>query len=297
MKFSSSLLKSWSNCQLQAFFNSEYGRQGDQHAKTTFGTIIHYCLEKFNLDGDLQLAKDRFAFFWDNPEELQKGLTPTTFRGTSYGALRERGPKILDHYAGTLKWEPREVVAVEHKFCVPFGDHTVSGIVDLVEFKASGGGIPILKIVDYKTTSKQPTLAELRLDIQFTIYMYASMQPEFWMGYTEAGWHPPMVDKYPPMENGEKLYERFKDVPRRAAWYHLWGSKELDAGDRTDNDFLRLYALLEGVAKAVDHEVFIPSINANSCNWCDFKDICPAVAPVLDKIDLVTGGIGDDTFF
>lgn len=306
MKFSASMLSTWENCQKQAEFKyMDHIPDPGTHAKTWFGTAVHAALEDFGNveqirgEGDVKRAQDIFLRMWTNPEKF--GGHITEWRGSQYGTLRLRGLKIITDYADKQKWEPREVIATEHKFCVPFGDHLLSGIVDLLEWKVSGRGVPTLKITDYKTSSMKPTLEELRLNLQFTIYNYASRQPEFWFGYTEEDWHPPLVVKYPMMgetfEESEALYERFKNAPRRGSWSHLWTNVELDAGERSEEDFERMYVLLDGVSRAVEHKVFIPSIRSSSCKWCAYKGVCKAVAPVLDKMSLETGGDDDDTMF
>lgn len=302
LKFSSSLLSNWENCQQQAAFKHLDGLEDSgTHAKTWFGTCVHAALEEYNLwemetgKGDVDVAKRLFLSMWEKPAIY--GGNITEWRGSQYGTLRLKGLKILEEYDDKQKWEPREVIAAEHKFCVPLGEHLLSGIVDLVEWKLSGRGVPTLRICDYKNTSKAPTLKELRLNLQFTIYTYASLQPEFWLGYVEEGWHPPMIQKYAPMVNGAALYERFMDAPRRAVWSHLWGGIELDAGSRVEEDFERMYVLLEGIQRAIEHKVFIPSIRSASCEWCAFKPVCKAVIPVLEKMDLEPGGDGDDGMF
>lgn len=297
MKFSSSMLATWATCQKQAEFKFvDHLPDDGTHAKTWFGTAVHAALEDFNLNDDGEMAKAIFLSMWDRPEIY--GGNITEWRGSQFGTLRLRGVKIIEEYVDKQLWEKREVIATEHKFMVPFGEHFLSGIVDLVEFKLSGRGVPTLKIVDYKTTSSKPTLEELRLNLQFTIYTYASLQPEFWLGFdetAETGWHPPLVQKYPPMENGQELMERFAETPRRAAWSHLWGGVELDAGERSDEDFERMYVLLNGIERAVEHKVFIPSISAASCKWCPYKEVCRAVAPVYDK--MMTDPSEDDEMF
>lgn len=294
MKFSSSMLATWENCQKQAEFKYTLHLPDEgTHAKTWFGTAVHAALEEFNIYDDVEQAVAIFLSMWEHPEIW--GGNITEWRGSQYGTLRAKGLKIVRDYADNQVYEPREVIATEHKFCVPIGDHIVSGVVDLLEWKLSGKGVPTLKIVDYKTTSAKPTLEELRLNLQFTIYYYASLQPEFWLGYVEDEWHPPMVQKYAPMVNGEALMERFANAPRRAAWGHLWGGLELDAGSRTEEDFERMYVLLDGVAKAVEHGIYIPSIKSSSCKWCPYKPVCRAVAPVLDKMSEPT--IEDDEMF
>lgn len=115
------------------------------------------------------------------------------------------------------------------------------------------------------------------MDIQFTVYAYASLQPEFWMGFEDD-------PKYPPMPNGEELYERFLDMPRKPIWYHLWTNKEILAGERDDDDFMRLYRLILEIVNAIEKEVFVPNISGDSCTYCSFTDICKAVMPIRDKL-------------
>lgn len=621
MRFNPSFLKVWQDCQLKGKFEhiDEYPRR--QHIKATFGSCIHHALELYNLTGDVEESKKRFLHLWQHPEEIN--ATPQDFGQYQMGTLRAKGLEILDNYHEKTILETREVIATEHRFCVPIGNHEVSGIVDLVEWRISGRGIPILGIVDYKTNTKKPTLNDLRLDLQFcadeeteiltkrgwlkynevivgedvltlnqeldiaewqpatsvnkfnvvnqdlvslegkahsslttanhrwpvthivsgkkgwykqkrivrsdaltgsdritcgapvvnlpterkypdalvelvgwywtegfqmnggslsfsqsskiypeniekirktlidlygsgllslrnsrsprksleypawresndqdvtrfylnrvasqdlkvafkdtkskvidplfisdltldqlnklaeisiladgssrsncdvicqskkdrldsmqmiyslmgsrsslrkrniggagvyagrefwalsekkrnrffcprksvrstvkytgivwcpttynqtwlarrngqvyftgnTVYVYASMQSEFWLGYE------PEIEKYTPInDNAEESWDLFRDMPRRAIWYHLWGSQSIDAGDRDQFDFERLYRLLDAIENAVEKEVFVPSIRPDSCLFCGFKEQCPAVIPILHKL-------------
>jgi CRISPR/Cas system-associated exonuclease Cas4 (RecB family) len=103
-----------------------------------------------------------------------------------------------------------------------------------------------------------------------TAYYYASLQPEFWIGYNED---------YPGMENGLDLYYEFLDSPRKVIWYHLMDNKEINAGPRDDDDFGRLYRCIDSVAEAIEKNVFVPNISGSSCIWCDYQDICPVQIP------------------
>lgn len=273
MRFSASSLKTWMNCPLQAHFKKTMDYVELRNGKTSFGTCIHDAFEFYNNCGDVDAAIDRFGTTWQNPEILDAAVDYWP-KYTSYGGLRARGIEMLREYDSKNKWEDRVVVATEHKFKVPFGEHELSGMVDLIEHKKSGKGNKILRILDYKTTSKQPNLQQLRLDIQFTVYIYASLQKEFWVGY----------DDVEGMPNGEELYEKYATMDRRAVWYHLMGNKEINAGSRDDTDFMRLYRLVLEIEKAMEREVFVPSINGDSCTFCPFTEVCPAVIPVKDKI-------------
>lgn len=273
MRFSASTLKVWSVCPLQAHYKKTMDYQELRNGKTSFGTCIHDALERYNQDGDVDEAIERFKYTWANPEVLDAAIDIWP-KYTSYGGLRAKGIEMLKEYDSKNQWDNRVVVATEHEFKVPFGDHELSGFVDLIEHKKNGQGKNILKIVDFKTASKQPMLQDLRLDLQFSVYLYSSMQPEFWMGY----------DNVPGMPNGDELYEKYKKMDRRGIWYHLMTNKEINAGARDDGDFMRMYRLCLEIANAFDKQVFVPTINGSSCTFCSFTEVCAAVIPVQDKM-------------
>lgn len=166
MKFNASMLKTYMDCPLKARFQEVEKLPRLQNAKATFGSCVHMALEDFNKHGNVDVSIKLFKELWDDPSKA--GLSIDVWpKFTTYGGLRKRGIEIMQEYADRHKWETRTVVATEHRFCVPFGEHHLSGIVDLVEKKKSGKGKNVLRIVDYKTNTKQPNLAQLRLDIQF----------------------------------------------------------------------------------------------------------------------------------
>jgi CRISPR/Cas system-associated exonuclease Cas4 (RecB family) len=268
------MIKTWMNCPLQAKFQEIEKLPRRQHSKASFGTCVHEALEIYNVLGDLDKSVLRFKETWSNPEII--GVKPDVWGKDQYGSLMTRGVEILEQYDQKTKWETREVISVEHRFCVPFGDHEISGYVDLVELKNNSKGNPVLRIVDYKTNARQPTLQDLRFDVQMTVYVYASLQKEFWVGYN---------DEYPGLEDGEELFNRFVDIPRMPVWYHLWGNKELLAGERDDHDFMRLYRVCTEIDKAVKTDVYVPSISFESCKFCDYQDRCEVVVPIKHKLD------------
>lgn len=281
MILSASRIRNYMHCPMQMKLAQDHPDvEGVQHAKTSFGTIVHAALELYNNPGGtLEEATGLFLHAWEQPEILDlPPIDEWAFgRGLNYGSLRERGVQILHEYHEKNKWEGRLILGTEHKFCVPIGDHHLRGFVDLVEVKNSNRGKPIVRIVDFKTTSKQPTVNELQFDVQFTTYMYASLQREFWVGSPEFD--------CPGFENGEELYENYRSFARRAIWYHLWGNKEIDAGGRGDADFMRLYRCITAIVDAIEKEVYVPDISAATCGFCPYAEFCPVMIPVLDKLN------------
>lgn len=270
MRMSASKMKKWMECPLSAHFHYDLHLPSRQNAKASFGVCIHHALDLYNQTGNLDLAIDDFRKNWYAPEKL--GVAPDHWpKMTDYAGLRDRGVEILRVFHENTKWDKREVIATEHPFLVPFGRHQLTGFVDLVEIRRSGKGKNLLRIVDFKTSSKKPTKAALMLDIQFSIYIYASMQKEFWTGY-------PGEPDFPGLPNGEFQYESLKDMPRRAIWFHLWTQQELDAGDRGDDDFMRLYRLAHEIEKADAAQIHVPRIG-DACGLCDHQKACGIEIP------------------
>lgn len=263
-------------CPLQAKFASLEGGYTRQNARATFGSCVHYALETYNRTASVEEAQTAFKIVWSHPEKI--GAEPDFWpKYMTFGGYRERGLTLIKEYHERVRWEKRDVVAEEHRFLVPFGDHELEGTVDLVEGRVNAKGTPLLRIVDYKTNSYAPRKEALLANTQFTTYIYASMQPEFWFGNG---------DGFPPMGNAEWLFERYKDVPRRGIWYHLNTNKELDAGERTDQDFMRLYRVVQEIEKSIAADVFVPNISGDTCVFCDFHEKCgitiPTPAEALD---------------
>lgn len=276
MKISPSLLKRWMICPLQVKFDMTEVREGLQNSKTTYGTCIHDALDQYNKTGDIEYAIKRFEYTWEHPEFLDAKIDVWS-KYSTYGSLRRNGIELLSQYHDRNQWDDRKIIASEHKFCVPIGEHLISGVVDLLEVKKSSSGRRTLRVVDYKTSSKKPNKFTLSLDVQFTAYVYASLQPEFWMGHESD-------EKYAPIPDGEQLYQSFLNTDRVAIWYHFMENKEINCGPRDDNDFMRLYRCLLEIQNAIDKDVFVPNISGDSCIWCPYTDICQAVIPVRDKI-------------
>ena len=268
MSVRQSQLKVWMTCSLQAHLKENSPSVYRQNAKASFGTIIHHCLELYNDGMDVEACVQLFRELWANPERL--GVRPDYWpKFTTYSGLLEKGPEILRNYHASVMWEKRTIIAQEHRFLVPFGRHEIEGTVDLIELKKAGNGRRTLRIVDYKTNAKQPTKFELLLNTQFTTYIWASMQKEFWVGNGPD---------FPGMVGGEQLYKDFEKVQRKAIWYHLMGNKGLDAGTRAEEDFARLYRLVEEIERAEKYQVFVPSIG-DACTYCDFHDYCGVEIP------------------
>lgn len=276
MRLRQSTIKRFMSCPAQVRFAEIDQLPEPENWKQFFGTAIHFCLEKLNLGQvDTEQAKTLFLDLMQNPEKL--ACNPTVMpKMTTFGGLENKGLWILDNFAGKYRWEDRQLVATEHQFLVPFGRHELSGTVDLIELRDNHKGKRILRVCDYKTNTRKPSFTELAVNVQFTVYSYATQQREFWVGNGAD---------YPGLPDGEAMFEALADVERRSIWYHLWTGAELDAGTRGEADIGRLYRVCDEIERAIELDVFVPDISGETCIFCPYvKPCCDVDIPSPDEL-------------
>lgn len=268
MRLSASRVGTWMTCPMMAKFQYIDKLPRKQHAAATFGSAVHKAMEVYETTGgNVDTALATFKDWWGHPEKY--GIDPEIWgrgQGQTFGGMMKLGVDAIKGYHDNLKWPVgRQVLAVEHPFLVPFGDFELTGYIDLLETRKNGKGKHVLRITDYKTNGKAPYMVGLKLNIQFSIYDYASRQPEFWTG---AG------PDFPGLPNGAWQYEMTKDLPRENIWYGIRQNKAFDAGERDDADFQRLYRVAKEIERALDHEVYVPNLSGDSCTFCSYTKEC-----------------------
>lgn len=276
MKVSASQLKVWGECSLRGRFQYVDKIRKDTTGSSAYmGTAVHYALEQLhNGSAPPEEIEQIFMDFYDSGEPDY--IVPRT----TYSGLRDKGRKMIRAYLETWGWNEIEILGVEKRFLVPFGEHTISGMIDLL-YIADGK----LYIIDLKT-GKKPNQQNLYLDVQGTTYDYVVQRPEFWLGaesdddrYPDkyAGWGP---------EEGQALLERTQGMERKLIWYDLRDNREIDWGERTMLDYARMYRLLEMIDRAIEYDVYVPTINGDSCSWCPYHAECPVYFEDLSIRDL-----------
>lgn len=273
MRMSASRMKTWMSCPLQAKFKYVDGLPQPENSSGLFGKAVHSALEAYNKSDDVERAIATFERQWEDATPKIEEWT----RGTTFGGLRERGIKMVTGYHDLARWEDRTVVATEHKFLVPFGPYELFGFVDLVELRRNNAGEQEIHVVDYKTNKKKPYVNNLHLDVQFTVYVFAAMQPEFWLGGGE----------YPALCDEELWRDNLSHLRVRPLWYHLETNQNIDAGLRDDADFMRLYRCCDEIHRASEANVYVPNISGDSCGFCPYKKPCGLPLPVRDDVGAV----------
>ncbi len=265
------------DCSLQAHLRYDV-REVERKfsAAAVFGTVIHAVMNWYNNHPDpgadltLTQARNLFLKWWGDPGLIGEQIDYYPQR-TSWNTYRDTGLAVIENVHDKNQFDKRALIATEADFLVPFGEHKLTGRIDLVEVRWNGKGNPLLRIIDYKGSSRQPTKAELALNVQMTTYDYAVGCPEFWIGDG--------TDENPGILNGQALMDQYFDLPHRAIWYHLRGPKEIDAGPRDEKDFGRLYRVATEIEKADRLQVHVPKIG-KACEECDFLEQCPMDIPV-----------------
>lgn len=299
MRIRQSDLAAFQRCGMQQHLYEEAqagGQRGENLSATVFGTVVHHALqvlEKLHHEGRqdaLDVALATFTHYWmpENIEQLEPGGIDVWLPRQTYGGLRERGLRGLRDYYDVLKVDNGILLALEHTFEVPIEIddewHTLTGTVDRLALRFDSKRKPQLSIEDFKT-GKKPRF--LRYATQWTVYSYASLQPNFWAEFTS----PEFDDMLRRLAaRGHDLIptpDQLTVLPRKGRWLSLQdGFAMSDAGWRTEHDYARLRVQLREYIKARRFEVRPLTVHGEVCTYCPFarNGACGGVPiPELDE--------------
>jgi len=139
-----------------------------------FGTLVHNVLEEVE-----QAALDR-----DDPhgtldealEALDRRFDPGAYGGEPWaGAWYAKAIRVLTHLYDAWPGDGR-VAAVEHGVEMEIAGTRWRGRIDRVEREDRAGSKPLLRIVDYKTGTNMPTVADAGRSVQLGFYLIAARE-------------------------------------------------------------------------------------------------------------------------
>ena len=242
LQLSASKLETYEDCALRYFY--EYVlRVGDEsNVYAELGSLVHEVLRAF-LDPD----NDEVDYSLDGLHELGERMWRddlARYRPQVEEARRDYFD-MLEHW-----WDAEgalvrpDVVAVERRFEVDVGPHKVTGSIDRVD-RIDGG----LRIVDYKTGSKETPADQMPDNLQLAVYhLAASRDAEL----AACG----------PANELDLVFVRSMKVR----------SQPVTADHEAATE-----ARVLAVADRILGEEFEPSVHAN-CRVCDFHRLCPIQA-------------------
>lgn len=256
-RFSASMINQWQACSLSAKFSRIDMLPRKTGARTVFGSCIHSALQHWHDCRDQVQTLRLWDIMWKDPASI--GCTIDYWGPFDHwDELNEKGITIIKEYIDRRSWEKIEHIGSEVGFLVPMGNYELTGFIDELEVHRDSKRKEFLGVIDLKS-GKAKTKTDLRFDHQFTSYGYAVSQKEFWVGNGE----------FPGFPMGEVMWERFRDMPKRLVWMDLQGGREIDAGERNQDDFERMYRAMQMIDRAIDLEVYVPNISGSSCTYCD----------------------------
>lgn len=240
--FSPSQATSYDACPRRYAFERRLGVASEYGRYATFGSLIHDVLEHAER-GAVARGDGRSAI--DDALEQLIRLFPDYDMdvGARQQAWFQKAIKLLTElYADWIRPGAAAVI-LEHPLSMEINGTVWNGRADRIERQADGE----LRVVDYKTSSSMPTVAEASESIQLGFYLAAARQDP---GITAHG-TPTEAEFWYPAVNRKKKWVAF--------------------------DPARLDEVLEsmaGIAAGIQSEDWTPRIGGH-CSSCSVKSVCP----------------------
>jgi DNA helicase-2/ATP-dependent DNA helicase PcrA len=232
LMLSASDIETYRLCPLKYKFGRVFRIPQEATIHQRFGIALHTVLERFHKlpDPGRETLFELFESSWrrggfgDSDDELQ---------------FRERGVEALERYWESVRDQEGEPVWFERSFSFQLGPHVIRGRVDRVDRRPDGS----YEVIDYKT-GRSKTAAELRSDVQLSIYQ---------MGARESWGIETAAHSYYYVMTAEKVPVAHSDA-------------ELD----------RVRATIEEIGAGIARQDFQPTPKQEICSFCDFRIVCPA---------------------
>lgn len=232
LMLSASDIETYRLCPLKYKFGRVFRIPQEATINQRFGIALHTVLERFHKSPDAGREQlfDLFESSWrrggfgDSDDELQ---------------FRERGIEALERYWENTRDDIGEPVWFERSFSFQLGPHVIRGRVDRVDRRPDGS----YEVIDYKT-GRSKTAAELRSDVQLSIYQMGAR--ESWGVETSAH-----------------------------SYYYVMTAEKVPVA-HSDEELDRVRATIEEIGAGISRQDFQPTPTQEICSFCDFRIICPA---------------------
>ena len=251
--FSPSSLSCFDNCPRQYAFRYVEKIDVDSEGVEAFvGKRVHEVLERLYLfvgQGMLPSIHKVIARYYANFDEQYDAARVRIAReGTPLDFYRDAGAQGLDRfYRRHYPFDRDETVGLERKIQFRLdedGRYAVRGIIDRIARAKDG----VLEIHDYKTGRRIPKQDELDRDRQLGLYELGIREQ---LG--EAG-----------------------DV--RLVWHYVIRDESRSSQRSPEQRELLRHETARAIDKIRAEREFAPR-PSGLCNWCEFRDRCPAVNP------------------
>jgi DNA helicase-2/ATP-dependent DNA helicase PcrA len=235
LALSASDIETYRTCPLRYKFARVMRIPTEQTLHQRFGIAVHQVLERYHSERGESLGR-------------MLALLDAGWRRAGLGdgeperRLRGKARAALTRYHARLERQDAHPVWFERPFAFRLGPHHLRGRVDRVD-RLGADGDGEYELIDYKT-SRPKTAAQLRDDVQLSIYALAAR--EAWqLRSSRQAYHYVLDDRVVPLPAGERETDAVRDTV-------------LQAGE------------------AILAERFEPTPSHAACSICDYRIICPA---------------------
>lgn len=255
MHTSYSALNTFLTCPLKYKYQAIDKIRTVQSPEQVFGSLIHRTL-KFartpSVKGypDKEEIIDFFSQNWNPVRPGHPGGHEAFQKEAADRGFFEDGIRILNSHLEKLTDEDKKkTIALEHRFIIKVGEHTLGGAIDRIDRNETG-----FEIIDYKTNRKIPPQKEIDGDLQLSIYLRA------------------FITEWP------SLFERLNDTAKISLSLEFLRHGLRMTTTRTPEDLKKIdqniLDIVDKVQEATKNNQFEPKLSA-LCDWCDFQKICP----------------------
>jgi len=240
LTLSASDMETYATCPLKYKFSRVMRIPTPRTINMRFGIVIHEVLESFH-----RYAPDQPETPAEAHERLLR-LYKTAWRRGGFTDADDdrqyymRGLKALELYGKRLATEEGRPKLFEEQFSFRVDDATVRGRIDRIDELPDGSW----ELIDYKT-GKSKGESGLKEDLQLSLYQLAAA--EKW-GIEDA----------------------------RGAYWYVLDDKKVPVSQSAET-LGSVRARVAEVAKGIREQQFDPTPSFQTCKYCDFRDLCPAV--------------------
>jgi putative RecB family exonuclease len=211
------------------------------------GTTVHAALEKLYADakqGQVTSLDDLLIFYqgkWDEGYLPQMRIVRAKTTARTYFDL---GHQMLKDYHWTFyPFTQSTTLELEEKFTFPLSnDNEIRGIIDRLAKSEDG----TLEIHDYKTSRRLPSTEQVANDVQLALYEIA------------------IRHRWPETGNISLI------------WHYLAFDKEIKI-TKTPQQLETVTRNTLGLIRRIEATTSFPFQVTPLCNWCEYKEICPAM--------------------
>jgi putative RecB family exonuclease len=211
------------------------------------GDSVHRALEKLYADAmhGQTLSCDEILAFYQ--QKWDEGYTPQmriVRSGTTARTYLEYGRQmLLGYHRRFYPFTESTTLELEQKFVYPLSENQeLRGIIDRLARVEDGA----LEIHDYKTSRRLPNSSQVTSDTQLALYELA-------------------------------LRHRWPDSQRiTLIWHYLAFDKDISIA-KTLQQLETIKQNTLGLIKRIESTTSFPTQVTPLCDWCEYKEICPAM--------------------